>query len=173
MNYRRLRIASAVALLVALSACGGNATPTATVAPTAAPTEAEVAPTETEVEVVVTEEAAATEAPTEAADVEGTSEATEASEETTETETEAEAVEGVTALATFANVARSGPGTGFDQVASIAVGTRLPVIGRNDSNDRWYLVTLESGESAWVWSRVVRIEPNGAEVEVAATIPAP
>lgn len=186
MDQRFLKLGLVAMLAVSLSACGGaTATPTsapATDAPVeeAVPTEAEItetieaeAPatdeaTEAAVESAVTDEAAATYEATESG-----AEETATNEATTETTTETVA-SGATALVTFANSARSGPGTSFAEVGALAVGDTVAVLAKSDeSSSAWYLVSLDSGENAWVWSRVVRINPSDAEVEIAATVPAP
>jgi uncharacterized protein YgiM (DUF1202 family) len=183
MNRRFLGILILLTVVLLLSACGGGATPTPTTAPTEpAPTEA-AEPEDTATEAVVEEEEAAateeeTETATEAAEDEEAEEA-DVTEESAEASAEGDEVEalpeGTVVVVNFQNTTvRNGPGTSFEVVGSVAVGDRLPVVARTERTGTalWYLVTLESGENAWVWSRVVSLEPGDAEVEVAATIPA-
>jgi uncharacterized protein YgiM (DUF1202 family) len=185
MNRRILGIFLLLSAIMLLSACGGGATPAPTQAPTQPePTEVEQ-PEEVETEAVVEEEetTAAEEEETEAAPEESATEQTEDEEAAANDETEAETTEGseVEAVAEGTTVvvnsqnttARSGPGTAFEVVGTLNVSDRLPVIARTESTGTalWYLVTLESGEPAWVWGRVVTLDPRDAEVEVAATVP--
>ena len=170
-----LALGSLVLLCIVLSGCGGGATATPTREPTTVPTEEQVTPTEAEVTEteVVEETAVPIEDATEEA-VEGA--ATEALDETAESESADEgeaAAAGTLARITFTNVARTGPGTGYEEVASVPVGSELPIVAKSDGNDVWYLVTLESGENAWIWGRVMQLLPADATVDVAATIPAP
>jgi hypothetical protein len=157
MNNGTLRIGLVITFVILLSSCGGVATPTRE--PTAVP------PTATATEVVEQTEAA-----TEPAIEGGATEALGAATEVIET-TEA-LPEGITATTNFPNAnARSGPGTEYEALGPLAVGTTLPVIARTEGSDVWYLVTLENGEPGWLWGRVVDLNPPDAEVEVAATIP--
>jgi glucose/arabinose dehydrogenase len=170
--FRRILVMLLLAVFcLALSACGGGAA-TPTREPTAAPTEQQAVPTETEVSAneTVEESLPSTEEATEEA-VEGA--ATEVSETSSENATAESLPGGTTALITFTNVARTGPGTSYGEVSPVSVGAELPVIAKSEGGNVWYLVTLESGESAWVWGRVLRLVPADAEVEIAATIPAP
>lgn len=147
------RRALGIAAMVILSSCGGGGTPSQE--PTvASPTEAAE---ETEASVEPTVADGATEVPDEA---------------TEESATAAAVPEGTTATINFPNAnARGGPGTAYESLGPLSVGTTLPVIARSEGNDVWYLVTLESGEPGWLWGRVVDLNPPEAEVEVAATIP--
>ncbi len=178
MNYRLLRILILLTVIMTISACGGSATPTATPAPTEPEPTATAEPEDTATEAAA--DAEETEAATEEAttDDEDEIDATEAADDDAASEsTEIEAVaDGTTVLVGFQNTTvRNGPGTRFEVVGSVDVGTRLPVIARTESTGTalWYLVTLESGDPAWIWSRVVELTPSDAEVEVAATIPSP
>jgi len=68
---------------------------------------------------------------------------------------------------------RSGPGTGYSVIETASMGQQFNVIAQNgNANDRWYLVTGDNGENAWVASQVVDINPQEALVDVAVTVPA-
>jgi uncharacterized protein YgiM (DUF1202 family) len=167
MNKHRI-VLLCFTLIIALfvAACDGGAAPAPTQAATSVP---EVEPTEeaAETETAPTEEAA------EAEVVDGATETPEEPDEVEDTE-EVTLPEGTTVTVTFPNTsARSGPGTRFELLGGVAIGTTLPVIARSDGSDVWYLVELESGEPGWLWGRVVNLNPRNAEVEVAATVPAP
>ena len=160
MNNTILGRVLGIAIMVILSSCAGDgATPTqepTTAPPTDAPTEV-IEETEAAVEPTVADGA------------------TEVSDEATEESATAVTVpEGTTATVNFPNTtARSGPGTGYESLGSISVGTTFAVIARTEGSNAWYLVTLENGEPGWLWGRVVDLNPRDAEVEVAATIPSP
>lgn len=51
---------------------------------------------------------------------------------------------------------RSGPGTGFSVVESVAGGTALEITGAVPTGD-WYRVVLASGEIGWVFSSLVQV----------------
>lgn len=64
---------------------------------------------------------------------------------------------------------RSGPGTNYDVVGAVAQGERLPIVAQANE---WYLVTRPNGQQAWIASWLVTLSPEGAQIQVAATIPA-
>jgi hypothetical protein len=182
------RVVFVAILAVVIAGCSGTAaTPTPTIAPsdTSVPQDAQSA---TEA-IVPTEEAAVEEtdiSEAETASPEASTDEVETGDETDilteevttdeptpETE-EADAPEGVTVQVSFpSSVARSGPGTSFEAVQEITVNQEFSVVAAaGEGPGLWYLVDLGDGTLAWVWSRVVVLNPPDAEVEPAATVPA-
>jgi WD40 repeat protein len=70
----------------------------------------------------------------------------------------------------LANI-RSGPGSIFNIITSVEEGARLPIIAQA-YDTTWYLVSLTDASQGWIPASVVALEPNGAIVQIAATIPA-
>ncbi|MCU0493661.1 MAG: SH3 domain-containing protein [Chloroflexaceae bacterium] len=64
----------------------------------------------------------------------------------------------VAAAATQANV-RSGPGTGFDIVGTLAPGDSVSLRGQQNG---WYQVRLASGTVGWVAAQLLAVEPDVA-----------
>lgn len=64
---------------------------------------------------------------------------------------------------------RSGPGTAFDRVGSLAASQQLRIVGKNEDAS-WWQVETGSGQ-AWVAAAVVRTAGPVGEVSVAQNIP--
>ena len=158
----RIRIAlwMMLGVMLLVSACGGAAA-TEQSAPTEVPATNTAPPV---VDSVATEEAVTTEEAI-------------TTEVAVETDATSEVIQpGVTiARVSFPqSSARQGPGTNYGPVAQVSVNQEYPVIAQaGEGTNIWYLVDLGEGQLAWLWARVVTIVPEGAVVEVAATIPAP
>ncbi|GEM_PF-1724421 len=74
---------------------------------------------------------------------------------------------------TVANV-RSGPGTVYDVVGSLAQGQSATVAGRNDANTWWYIeYSGATGGHAWISGTVVTAACLPASVQVVAAPPTP
>ena len=63
-------------------------------------------------------------------------------------------VEPLSATATTGVNLRSGPGTNFNVVGSVAVGETLQVVGHNPEND-WTQVLTSSGEAVWISTQFI------------------
>ncbi|MBO8129535.1 MAG: SH3 domain-containing protein [Peptococcaceae bacterium] len=50
---------------------------------------------------------------------------------------------------------RSGPGTSYTKIGQVSKGARLPVLG---GNAEWVKVRLSSGQEAWIYKELLRIE---------------
>lgn len=66
---------------------------------------------------------------------------------------------------------RTGPGTAYAQVGSVARGTELEIVGRNAAGD-WWQVCCVNGQQVWIVARLVTARDADA-VPVAANIPTP
>lgn len=66
---------------------------------------------------------------------------------------------------------RSGPGTAYPQLGSVARGAELEIVGRNAAGD-WWQVCCVNGQPAWIVARLVTVR-NAEAVPVAANIPPP
>jgi uncharacterized protein YgiM (DUF1202 family) len=163
MNTRIARICFILGYVTLVSACGGAATSTPQQATVTAVSTEIVEPAGDE-----TEEIEATEG-----DQQSNEEAAETSASPSDENITQETLpEGTTATINFPNAnARSGPGTAYESLGALEVGTTMTVIARSEGSSIWYLVTLPDGELGWLWARVVNLNPADAEVEIAATIP--
>ncbi len=167
----------ALGLAIVLVGCGGDAPETAV--PTTAPTDTPVvqaAEETTSVEAAETEAAPIEEATdtAEAAEATAAPETEPATEEADGNEAAAEPGQTIARVSFPSTVARSGPGTSFNAVLNVSVNQEFPVIAQTgEGTGTWYLVEIPDGQFAWLWSRVVTIVPEGAEIPPAATVPAP
>jgi len=175
--HRKLFLTFMLLLMLIAAACGGASTPTVTVEPTTAPPSDVPAQAETEAVIVPTEAPTdvATEAVTEPAAAEDEADATEVTtgDPASSTASESELTEAVAVVGFDRTAARSGPGTSFEAVAEVRVNETLPIYAKTgEGTALWYLVQLSDGQSAWLWSRVVRIEPEDAAIPEAENVPA-
>jgi len=70
---------------------------------------------------------------------------------------------------------RSGPGTNYASVGSAREDQFLPAIAQitNQLGETWYMVLDLTAQYGWVRSDLVELQPSGAYIPPAATIPAP
>jgi hypothetical protein len=67
---------------------------------------------------------------------------------------------------------RNGPGMSYVIVGVGAEGERFDILGSVfGSEDIWYLILDEDNEPAWIFSGLVSVSPDEAEIQPAATIP--
>lgn len=71
-----------------------------------------------------------------------------------------------------ANV-RSGPGTAYDIVGSLALGQTAAIVGRNDAYTWWYINYPSTGGYAWIAGSVVTASCVPSIVQVVAAPPLP
>lgn len=65
---------------------------------------------------------------------------------------------------------RSGPGTEYDIVGNANQGDELPIIAQA-YNSTWYNIRQGEGDTAWIAASIVDVQPDGAQIEVAESIP--
>ncbi|MFQ3565462.1 MAG: SH3 domain-containing protein [Aggregatilineales bacterium] len=158
---------TALFVILLLAALFGAACQTATPSPTALPPTDTAEPTEAP---TATPTTVPTETPLPAEDDDPFDETAELQEQVETAST----VDGETfvRVGTQSTNARSGPGTTFAVVRSVAALEELPVIARTDETRPWYLVVLPDGTQGWVSSRAVTLVPEDADVPIAEDIPA-
>jgi uncharacterized protein YraI len=66
---------------------------------------------------------------------------------------------------------RSGPGTSYPKLGSLAAGDSYEILGKNAASD--WLQFVYDGDPAWVSADMVTVSGNMGTVEVAQNIPAP
>ena len=180
--HRRLTLMLAISIMLLAAACGGGDAPTPTSEPTAIPaTDAPEAATEEATEAVMETDATeevAEETPmpemTEASTDEASSEEATEAPSTTSPETQADLplTDAIAVVGFERTTTRSGPGTGFAAVGEVTVNQELPIYAKSGTGPGlWYFVQLPDGQSAWVWSRVVTINPPDAEIPEAENVP--
>lgn len=157
---------TALALLVA--ACGPAAEPTPE--PTATrPLRPTFTPTPVQTDTPTPLPPTPTDTPTEPA----TPTPTELPTDTPEPATPTPEPEPVVVVSGSAQVnVRSGPGTAYSTVGSVARGTELKIVARNEAGD-WWQVCCVSGQEVWIVDRLVEINGDTQDVQIATNVAAP
>jgi uncharacterized protein YraI len=65
---------------------------------------------------------------------------------------------------------RSGPGTNYDIIGSVASGDQLPITGRNEPGDWWQVCCFGDEQPGWLYGALLDVQ-QGERVAVAVDIP--